>query len=262
MLNGHVSKLSANRSRRALLNEAEESHFLRLRLVLVSNVRLYLEGFACVLSRRRDVEIVEAITPDDKTIDEIADADYSAMLLDIGMPAALQFARDCVRAAPRTKVVALAASGSDNEFIACAESGISGFVPPNGLADDVINSVRGALCGEFTCSPRLAAILLSRMAVQTSSSQDPCERQMLTTREYEIVRLVRYGQSNKEIARALQISPATVKNHIHSILKKVQVKRRGQLALHANNSDSSAIKLTPSMGLKPHVTTANGCDYL
>src|SRR5436853_2470 len=76
--------------------------------------------------------------------------------------------------------------------------------------------------GEAVCSPRVAARLLRRVAALAAGSVGPL-RTHLTGRECEVVRLIDDGLSNKEIARGLGIEVATVKNHVHNILEKLQV---------------------------------------
>src|SRR5881296_1366294 len=84
--------------------------------------------------------------------------------------------------------------------------------------------------GVAICSPRVAACLLRRVAALAAGHGGDLPRAQLTNREREIVRLIDNGLSNKEIARALGIEVATVKNHVHNILEKLQVHRRGEAA--------------------------------
>jgi two-component system, NarL family, nitrate/nitrite response regulator NarL len=89
---------------------------------------------------------------------------------------------------------------------------------------------------ELVCSPRIAALLFSRVAVIGSERSHASDNGALTRREHEIVSLMTQGLSNKEIARQLRIQNATVKNHIHSILAKLHVRRRGEVAARMHGS--------------------------
>ena len=80
---------------------------------------------------------------------------------------------------------------------------------------------------ELVCSPRVASMLFRRVAAIGSERSHGPDNGALTRREHEIVSLMTQGLSNKEIARQLRIQNATVKNHIHSILAKLHVRRRG-----------------------------------
>jgi two-component system nitrate/nitrite response regulator NarL len=91
-------------------------------------------------------------------------------------------------------------------------------------------AVHSAVRGELVCSPRTAAMLLHRVSLPHGRPSADPDKSMLTQREQDIVLLLNEGLSNKQIARSLNIQSATVKNHVHSILSKLRVSRRGEVA--------------------------------
>jgi DNA-binding NarL/FixJ family response regulator len=91
----------------------------------------------------------------------------------------------------------------------------------------MVRAVERALAGEVGCSPRMAALLCARVSALAGNSA--MTETSLTRREHQIAELVADGLSNKEIASELRIGPATVKNHIHTILEKLCVPRRGAI---------------------------------
>jgi DNA-binding NarL/FixJ family response regulator len=105
--------------------------------------------------------------------------------------------------------------------------------------------------GELVCSPRTAGMLLNHVAKPSSGP----DNDVLTPREREIVSLMSEGLSNKHIARQLGIQNATVKSHVHSILSKMHVRRRGEAAaqlLHSGiNGNDSFIQTDASLVLPP-----------
>ncbi len=121
-------------------------------------------------------------------------------------------------------------------MLACAEAGVSGFVSRNGSIHDVVTAVHCAVRNELVCSPRIAALLFSRVAAAGSKRLVDRDNDALIRREHEIVSLIMQGLSNKEISRQLRIQNATVKNHIHNILSKLQVRRRGEVAARIRGS--------------------------
>jgi len=205
-----------------------------LRIFIISDVRLYREGLAGSLSRRPDIDILGLMCSSENALGHISRSSATALLLDLGTPGALRFATEIYRLAPGIKVVAFAVSDVDNDLIACAEAGIVGYVQRDGSIEDLVKALRCALRGEVTCSPYHAALLVKRVAALRNSrsvgEKPPGQTGTLTGREREIAALVREGMSNKEIARSLRIGSATVKNHVHSILKKLQAKSRGEAA--------------------------------
>ena len=139
------------------------------------------------------------------------------------------------QAQPDIKVIAIAIADVEQEVFDCAEAGVSGFLSRNASIQDVLTAIHCAVRNELVCSPRIAALLFSRLATKASKRSDERDNESLTRREHEIASLITRGLSNKEIARELRIQNATVKNHIHSILGKLRVRRRGQVAarMHA-----------------------------
>jgi DNA-binding NarL/FixJ family response regulator len=99
--------------------------------------------------------------------------------------------------------------------------------------------------GEFLCSPGTAATLLRRVAALAAERHTADNGARLTPREQQVVRLIDEGLSNKEIARRLSIEVRTVKNHVHSILEKLQVRRRGEAAARMRAVGASRLSGEP-----------------
>jgi two-component system nitrate/nitrite response regulator NarL len=219
---------------------------------IVSDVRLLREGLALSLSRQ-SLAVADAagltISPTD-----IAAARPDVVLLDVGTPGSLAALLALRHALPDLKIVAIAVSDIKQEVVACAEAGVSGFVSRDGSIQDLVTAVHCAMRNEFLCSPRIAALLFSRAAANGSERSHAPDNSALTRREHEIVSLMTQGLSNKEIARQLRIQNATVKNHIHSILAKLQVRRRGEVAARMNGSAllSSGVPSPQYRHLSPH----------
>jgi DNA-binding NarL/FixJ family response regulator len=103
-------------------------------------------------------------------------------------------------------------------------------VAQDGSVEDLIAAVLRALRGELVCSPQIAALLFSRMVALSNGRSASSAEVLLTRREREIAALVACNLANKEIARRLRLGPTTVKNHVHNILQKLNIHRRGEIA--------------------------------
>ena len=194
-----------------------------IRVLVVSDIRLYREGLADALARGTRCDVA---TTDAHDV-ELVPADV--VLLDLAHPHArelLDLARD---ADPRPRVVALGVREVEEEVIGWAEAGVAGYVTRDATLDELVSVVESVACGEMVCSPRIAALLLQRVAAAAGSSRGLVDGR-LTPRENEIVGLLDEGLSNKQIAQRLSIEPATVKNHVHNILDKLGVDRRADAA--------------------------------
>lgn len=202
---------------------------------IVSDVRLLCDGLVLSLSEQPSLAVVGAA---DLTISptHIAAACPDVVLLDVGTPDGLDALLAFRQALPDLKIVAIAVADVEQEVVACAEAGVSGFVSRNGSIQDLVTAVHCAVRNELVCSPRIAALLFSRIAAVGSERSHGRDDSALTRREHEIVSLMTQGLSNKEIARQLRIQNATVKNHIHSILGKLHVRRRGEVAARMRGS--------------------------
>ena len=138
-------------------------------------------------------------------------------------------------AAPGIKVVGLSVGESETAILAAVEAGLAGYVLPNESFNDLVLVIRGVASNEAILSPRIVAGLMQRLVLLAARPpQDPFAGR-LTMREHEIIALVAQGMTNKEIARRLFIQLPTVKNHVHNILNKLQLSRRGQAAALAHH---------------------------
>jgi DNA-binding NarL/FixJ family response regulator len=169
---------------------------------------------------------------------QLADLQPDVVLLDVGSRGGLDMPPQFRQVMPDVKIVAIAVNDVEQEVLACADARVSGFVSRNASLQDLVAAIHSAMRNELVCSPRVAALLFGRVATMRSEPTGERINGGLTRREHEIVSLMTRGLSNKEIARQLRIQNATVKNHIHSILGKLQVRRRGEVAARVESGAS------------------------
>jgi DNA-binding NarL/FixJ family response regulator len=200
------------------------------RIIIISDARLYREGLALSLAGVDRVVVVGVADNVASALACIEDKNPDAVLLDFAMPDALSLPEAIVAAEMPVKVVAFSVAETEDEICKCAEAGIAGYVGRNGSRDDLIAAVENAIRGEVLCPPRVAATLFRRLAAHVQTTKQRPPDAALTSREQDIIALIDRGLSNKEIARQLKISLPTVKNHVHNILEKLQVRRRGAAA--------------------------------
>src|SRR5262249_27575461 len=139
----------------------------------------------------------------------IAELGPDVLLLDIGMVDGLNMAISLHQLLPDLRIVAISVAEVADDIIACAKAGVVGFLSRQESTQDAVNPVHSAFRGEFVCSPRIAALMFTRVAAmsagqgETSSGnargEGPNANGGLTQREQEIISLLRGGLSNKEI---------------------------------------------------------------
>ena len=210
-----------------------------VRVIIASRVRLVREGMRASLRGRKGVVVADAVDMDPPGIATIADAEPDVVLVDVGERDPVALGRLIKAANPRARLVAFPLDEIDDRVFACAAAGFSGYVPRESGADELHRALVDAIEGRMHCAPHIAAAMFNRLAGFLREPDAPEVLSSLTPRESEILALVKRGRSNKDIARQLAISSATVKNHMHNILQKLHVSRRGEAAArrHAHAVD-------------------------
>jgi DNA-binding NarL/FixJ family response regulator len=199
---------------------------------VVSAVRLFRDGLAEILGRQTNIEVVGTSPTAETAFEQLQRAPPTVLLLDVPTTEGPNAIQSVGRIATIVSVVVLGVIESEAEVIAWAEAGVAGYVSREASSAELSEVIEAVARGETLFSPRVAAVLLRRVsALPTRPSLDiPGLIGRLTTRERDIVALIDQGFSNKEIANQLCIEVSTVKNHVHNILDKLGVHRRGQAA--------------------------------
>jgi DNA-binding NarL/FixJ family response regulator len=141
---------------------------------------------------------------------------------------ATALARRLGDAAPGAALIALAIEDAPGSVASCAEAGVAGYVPRAASLAELRETVLHVARGESPCSPRAAAGLFRRVAALAAERDGRGPPAGLTRREVQVLDLLESGLSNREIAVRLSIAVPTVKNHVHHILGKLDVRRRGE----------------------------------
>ena len=203
-----------------------------IRTLIAGRTRVHGEALAAALSHGRRVQVLATASHPQEVLALLGEVTPDIVLVDFATPEAVRIVVEIRRRTPSVKVVAITLGESEAEVIQLAEAGVAGYVLPDGSLDDLIIAVESAVRGELYCPPRVAFTLLRRVGAIAAALRDE-EQELahsplhaLTGREREILQLVDGGMANKAIARFLVIELATVKNHVHNILKKLHVHRR------------------------------------
>ncbi|MGO4303495.1 response regulator [Cupriavidus sp. RAF12] len=208
------------------------------RILLIDDHTLFRSGIRVLLQRQSDFEVVDEAADGVEGIKRAKQHRPDVILLDLNMPglSGLETLQLLAQDLPNTAVLVLTVSEEAEELAAALRGGARGYLLKNIEADFLASAIRRAVAGEPVFSDGMTAKLVAqfRTPVPTAPAQPSAEDgARLTARERDIVRGLRRGESNKEIARDLGVAESTVKIHVQNILKKLNLASRVQVAVYA-----------------------------
>lgn len=200
----------------------------QLRVVLVDDHAVVRRGLAELLTSAPDLVVVGTASDGHEAQEVVRAARPDVVVMDLQMPGTdgVEATRLILGEHPDVQVLVLTSFSDSDRIIAALDAGAVGYLLKDADPDDVIEGVRAVARGESPLHPKAARELLR-------SRHRPSEKPQLTPREAEVLRLVRQGLANKQIARRLGISERTVKAHLTSVFQRVGVPDRTQAALWA-----------------------------
>ncbi len=201
-----------------------------VRVFIVDAILLYREGLARLLQKEANIFVAGTAASLAEARDAIGASQPEVLLIRFLRPDQITAVRPITEAVAPVKVIALGVPETEEDVITCAEAGMAGYVPRDGTLDDLVTIIHAVARGEMPCSPHIAASLFRKVAALVADRHNQMTSVRLTPREREIVHLIDEGLSNKEIAQRLCIDVHTIKNHVHNVLEKLGVQRRGEAA--------------------------------
>lgn len=201
-----------------------------MKILVADDHALFRSGLQQLISELdSNIQIIEAENHQQafEIIQENSDIDIA--LLDLSMPDSdgLTALAKITQKFPMLPAVVLSASESKQDMIAALKAGAMGFIQKSESGPVILNAIRLVLAGGVYVPP---ALVDDNHRVLSHSSLESAN---LSTRQLDIVKYVVEGKSNKEIARELSLSVATVKSHLREIFKLMNVKSRTQAAMKA-----------------------------
>ena len=207
-----------------------------IRVLLVNEIRLIGNVIASALEDESDVEIVGGVTSLDEALALAPKSDVVLVSTRLPEDGALKLTGAIAEAHPSVKVLVLGLAETKGQVLQYVEAGAAGYVLKDDSVGDLLSCIRAAQSGEALVSPNIAAALMSRVGELAQLFADVesgiSEAADLTPREREILELIGQGLTNQEIADRLVIEVGTVKNHVHSILQKLEVGNRQDAAAY------------------------------
>jgi len=207
-----------------------------VRVLCVDDHAFLIEGLRARLELEETIEFVGRLDSADRLIEEVERTEADIILLDIEMPGRDPFEalRDLARMYPHVKVIMLSAYIRDHYIDTAVDAGAWGYLFKSDEPDAIVTAIRRVARGEFAFSPAVQERFKVQDArVQKEASRPSSKFESLTPREVEILRLIGKGMSRAEIAKAVFRSPKTIDAHRISIMNKLDIHDRVELARFA-----------------------------
>ena len=206
-----------------------------IRILLVDDQGIVREGLCSLLSAKPDLEVVGEAENGQMAVEQALSLRPDVILMDIRMPvmdgvAAIQ---TLTQQAPDIKVLVLTTFDEDEYVVRAMQQGAKGYLLKDTPSEELAAAIRAVHKGYTHLGPGLFDKVISAPPMVNP----PPEFEELTPRELEVLQLIAAGKSNREIAQALCISVRTVKNHVNSILKQLNLRDRTQAAILATSLD-------------------------
>ena len=197
-------------------------------MIVCAAIRLYREGLARVLAADPRVEVVGTTATTANAVSMLQSRAADVLLIDLERRESTEALPKLRAAGPGTRVLGIALPLVVDEVLARAEAGIDGFLTREASLEELVAGILATHRGAVVCSPEITGALLRRVGT-LASVQRTDGLASLTERQRQVVELIREGLSNKQIAVRLVIELATVKNHVHAVLDKLELSSRHEL---------------------------------
>jgi DNA-binding NarL/FixJ family response regulator len=210
-----------------------------IRVLLVDDQRIVREGLHSLLQAKADLEVVGEAENGQQAIQQGLELLPDVVLMDLRMPGVdgIAATRTLHEQVPHVKVLVLTTFDEDEDVAHAMQVGARGYLLKDTPSEELAQAIRMVHQGYTQFGPGLFEKIMPQP--HGVKADAPPELESLTPREREVLDLIAAGFSNREIAASLYISERTVKNHVNSILGRLNLRDRTQAAIFANQYRSS-----------------------
>lgn len=210
-----------------------------IKVLIVDDQELIRESLKVVLNVSADIEVVDAVPSAADALKSAVRYRPDVVLMDIRMPGmdGVEGTKLIMDRCPNTKVIILTTFDDDEYVFGALKNGASGYLLKGSSLSELSEAIRIAYSGGAMINPNIASKVISQFSnMAKSSARLQVDEQLaadISKSEWQIIRTVGSGMSNKEIAQELCLSEGTVRNSISNILFKLNLRDRTQLAIWA-----------------------------
>ena len=206
----------------------------KIRIIIADDHLLIAETWATLINMDPEFEVVKVYDNTKSLIDEITDIKPDIAILDININpfSGIEATKMIKKLAPGTKIIGVSMHNQPSFAKKMIRNGATGYVTKNSNKVEMYDAIRAVMKGEKYICAEIQKNITNQLLVD----EDDNKLSKLTEREIEIIKLIKNGSTNKEIAESLFLSPRTVETHRARILKKLGLKNSLSLVKYINAS--------------------------
>ena len=206
-----------------------------IRVLIADDHPLFCDGLATLLTDGPGTELAGAATTGTEAVDLARETQPNVVLMDLHMPGmnGIEATRRITAGCPHAAVLVLTMFDDEGSVLSALRAGARGYLLKGASREQIRCAIHAAASGEIIFGAQLAARMLACFTAATAPSPPFPE---LTGRERQVLDLLAQGRANTAIATRLSLSPKTVRNHVSSILAKLQVTDRAQAIIQARDA--------------------------
>jgi DNA-binding NarL/FixJ family response regulator len=207
----------------------------RISVLIADDHPLFRQGIKQILELENDITVVAQAANGDEAVRLTREHKPDVILMDINMPGSngLQAIKEIKDENINSKIIVLTIHEDREYLIKTIQMGAEGYVLKDAEPSVLIGAIRSVHQGQSYIQPNMTKELVKEFNRLTLHGRERNGENRLTAREREVLKLIAEGMINKEIATKLYISEKTVKNHVSSIFRKLNVSDRTQAAIYA-----------------------------
>ena len=209
----------------------------KIRVLIVDYHMVVRRGLQALLSAEKyGVEVIGEASDGFEAVIKAQQLQPDVILLDLVMPkkGGLEALKEIRSQQPQARILVLTSFAEDENVLEAVRAGAYGFLLKDTSPDELVDTIRSVYADKLTLPQEMTRLLLNGQAGQ---KQPPPAPGNLTERELDVLRLIARGMSNKQVAQQLSISTTTVRSHVSSIMRKLDLENRTQLAIYAREND-------------------------
>ncbi|HOT15108.1 MAG TPA: response regulator transcription factor [Bacteroidales bacterium] len=207
----------------------------KLKVFIVDDHDMFREGVKVLLNKSKVIEIVGEAENGQEYLDKVDKYSPDVTLMDINMPVmdGIEATRKRMAIDPDSKILTLSMFGDEEYYFKMIQAGVKGFVLKSSGIAELENAITEVAKGEIYFSAELVKQIITNIKTDKAKIESAKDKDLLSNREVEVLKLIAAGLSNDEIANKLNISVATVKSHRANLLKKTNCNNTASLVIYA-----------------------------